>query len=396
MMRSAERGMLRDRAILLLAVGQTLVWAGLYYVFPAMLLHWEAGLGWARTELTLAFTLAVLASALAAPLAGRVIDRGYGAVQMGLSAALGGMGVALVSQITQAWQFLAVWVFVGVMLAGCLYEPCFALIVRARAGGARRAITLIALVAGFAGTVSFPAVHVLAGMLGWRTAMAAIGLGVAGLVAPLLFLGARALEPARAADAPEPRGPGRRFVRLPVFWYLGLGFAVLALVHGATLHHLLPLLGERGVPAPMAVAAAAAIGPMQVLGRLTMVATERRLSTHACALIAFASMGASAVLLLVAGTSPVLIGASVALFGAAYGTVSILRPVVARDMLGGDGFGAISGGLALLYLASSAISAYLGAVIWQVGGYRLMLALLVALAGIGALLYAAARRCGPD
>ena len=53
-----------------LALGQALVWAGLFYIFPAMLLRWEAGLGWARADLALGITMSVLASGLVAPLAG--------------------------------------------------------------------------------------------------------------------------------------------------------------------------------------------------------------------------------------------------------------------------------------------------------------------------------------
>ena len=68
--------MFRDRPVFLLAAGQTLVWAGLYYVFPALLVRWETALGWSRTDLTAAITLAILLSALSSPLAGRLIDAG--------------------------------------------------------------------------------------------------------------------------------------------------------------------------------------------------------------------------------------------------------------------------------------------------------------------------------
>ena len=47
------------RAILLLAIGETLAWAAIFYSFPAMLLRWEADLGWSKAELTGAVTLGV-------------------------------------------------------------------------------------------------------------------------------------------------------------------------------------------------------------------------------------------------------------------------------------------------------------------------------------------------
>ena len=54
---------MKDRPILLLAIAQTLIWACIYYSFPALLLHWEASLGWSRADLTAAVTLAIFMSA---------------------------------------------------------------------------------------------------------------------------------------------------------------------------------------------------------------------------------------------------------------------------------------------------------------------------------------------
>ncbi len=68
--------MFKDRSILLLAIGQTLIWAALYYVFPALLLRWEQELGWSKPDLTAAIALAVLISGIGAPFPGRVIDAG--------------------------------------------------------------------------------------------------------------------------------------------------------------------------------------------------------------------------------------------------------------------------------------------------------------------------------
>lgn len=380
-----------DPAIRYLAVGQTLVWAGIYYIFPAMLLHWEADLGWSRSDLTLAITLAILASAVAAPLAGRIIDLGNGHVQMGIAAGCAGAAIAALSMVEQLWQFYVVWVFVGVMQAGCLYEPCFALVTRTRDGRARSGITAITLVAGFAGTVSFPMVHVLVTIFGWRLACLMIGTFVLFVVAPLLWRGAGLLGQVDPTNRPNVRA---KILGRPVFWMLGTGFAILALVHGALLHHLLPILAERNVSPGEAVFAAACIGPMQVIGRLAMVATERHFSAHGFALAAFGTMGIAAACLLLAGANLVMLAIFVALFGSAYGTISILRPVIARELLGVENFGAKSGALALLYLTASAASAYLGSLIWAAAGYEVMMGVLIALLALGAFLNVAARRIG--
>ena len=102
--------------------------AGLFYTFPALLLRWEMSFGWSKAELTAAITLAVFVSAFVAPLAGKIIDMGKGHIMMTLSTVLGGLCLIALSMVTELSQFYVVWGLMGVMMAGSMYEPCFALI----------------------------------------------------------------------------------------------------------------------------------------------------------------------------------------------------------------------------------------------------------------------------
>ena len=126
--------------IILLAIAQTLIWACLYYSFPALLLQWEQALGWSRAELTAAITLSLFISAFSAPLGGRLIDAGKGPLMMTLSSLLGGACLMLLALVDQLWQFYLLWGLIGLCMSGSLYEPCFALITRARGVAARQAI----------------------------------------------------------------------------------------------------------------------------------------------------------------------------------------------------------------------------------------------------------------
>ena len=386
---------MKDRPILLLAIAQTLIWACIYYSFPALLLHWEQALGWSRAELTAAITLAVFMSAFCSPLYGRLIDAGRGALMMTLASVLGGACMLLLTLVEYRWQFYLVWALIGVCMSGALYEPCFALITRARGERARRSITFVTLVAGFAGTVSFPVAHALVSAFGWRGAALSFGLAAIFVVAPIMWYGASGVE--RDAAGRQPVQPAsatsrRAFLYLPVFWCLALGFGLVAITHGITLHHLLPILDEREIHPEVAVMAISFIGPMQVAGRLAMMAAERHVSSHGIAIACFALMALSILLLIGAGSTPLMLVGFVILFGGAYGVVSIIRPVIARDLLGEAHFGAKSGALALVYLAGSASAPYLGSLGWSWGGYRLVLPGLILLAGVGLVLYLAAQR----
>ena len=144
------------RTVLALAFAETIVWAGVFYIFPALIKHWEGYLGWEKTTIAGAFTVALVTWALCAPVAGRLIDAGHGRRLLIGGASCAGLLIGIVSLVQAPWQFYALWVALGACMAACLYEPCFAFLTRTRGGAARKAITRITLIAGLAGTVSFP------------------------------------------------------------------------------------------------------------------------------------------------------------------------------------------------------------------------------------------------
>ena len=103
-------------------------------------------------------------------------------------------------------------------------------------------------------------------------------------------------------------------------------------------------------------------------------------------------MGIAILLLFGTSTTPTLLVGFIILFGAAHGVVSIVRPVIAREVLGGNNFGAKFGAMALLYLVGSASAPFVGSLIWGIGGYDLVLPVLILLAALGLGLYLAAHR----
>ncbi len=355
-----------------LAIAETLVWAGMFYSFPALIAHWEADLGWSKTELAGAYTAALICSAVCAPFMGKLIDRGHGRAVLTVCAVTGGVLVGLLSIIDASWQFFVLWLGIGVCMSGCLYEPCFAFVTRMMGGQARRAITRITLIAGFAGTVSFPLAGFVAETSGWRVAVLTFAVIILAVAIPLFRYGTALPAPEEeppAKAAPDGKSDLRRAMGRASFWLLGITFSMIGLTHGIIITHLLPMLAERDVPVATAVFAASMIGPMQVAGRVAMVAVERRLSMQIICAISFLFMIGAISSLIGAGYWPILLVLFVVLQGSGYGVTSITRPVVTAEILGRAGFGAISGALALGFMGASAVSATLAALIWEVGGY---------------------------
>ncbi len=385
-----------ERAILFLAIAQTLIWASASYIFAALLLWWEADLGWSRAQLTGAFTVALLVSATTAPTVGKLIDKGKGPLVMGVTSVIAGLLVGSLSLVTEVWQFYAIWIAIGMMISGCLYEPCFAIITRARGPAGRKAIVTITLMAGFASTISFPLANSLAEAQGWQFAVLVFCAIAVLIAAPLNYLGARDVENAPWEEAKiDPvkdfHAADRAYLRQPAFWCLGLGFACGAMLQQMTVNHLLAILMDRDVLRDVAILAASFIGPMQVAGRIAMVAAGERASNHFVAICSFIAMGISAVMLMFAGYSPGFIAGFAIFFGAAHGVVSIIRPGLAWEILGGENYGAKSGTLASFFFVGGAIAPFTGSLIWKAGGYDLVLICLLLLASAGLCLYLAAQ-----
>jgi len=389
-----ETGDKFKRIVWPLAVAQTLLWAGAFYLFPSLLRTWESELGWTKTELAGAFTLALLLSALLAPLVGRQIDYGRSRVLFPVATLTAAILLGLLSTVQALWQFYLVWAVLGVVMAGSLYEPCFAIITRHLGGRARQAITLVTLLAGFAGTFAFPTSHALVEVIGWRGVTLVFAGLIAFVAAPLNLYAISNAETANPAPV-EPPAPntGKTIdaASLPTFLLLAFSFAAIAFDHGALIAHLLPLFSERGVHGEVAILAAAMIGPMQVTGRLAMMAFETKIATISVAAASVLAMALASAALFGVKYEPMLLVVFVLFQGAGFGVASIVRPLLIAELLGRRKFGTIAGLLAVPFLVALALAPSVAGYIWTLGGYDALIAITVcvSISGGCALLVAA-------
>ena len=380
-----EKADIGGASVWLLAVGQTVVYAGSYYAFPALLPDLEAATGWSKATLALGPTVAFLIMASLTVFTGRLVDRGLGGEMLiwgPVLAALGVLGMALAST-PAAW--LLAWAVVGVAQAGCLYETLFAFLTRRLGLGARGAITRVTLVAGFAGTLAFPLGHVVGERFGGQGGMIVFAaLTLAAM--PCNFWAVRALrrrERVGMQHAPIPPGTLQAALRRPAFWGIAACFGLFGLNHGILITYVLELFADRGAGAGMAATAAACIGPSQVLGRLLFMMGEARVGNGRATLLALGSVVAAGILLWLAGVAPVLVFAFALAQGAGMGLMSILRPLLIADILGRSGFGAISGAVAISPILASAAAPALGALMLTTGGPVLAYASCLAMAMTG-------------
>jgi MFS family permease len=113
------------------------------------------------------------------------------------------------------------------------------------------------------------------------------------------------------------------------------------------------------------------------------MAAGARVTTAQATMASLGGVVVAGVLLWLAGVAPLLIFGFALAQGAGIGLTSILRPVLIAEILGREGFGAISGAAAVAPILASAAAPTVGALLLGAGGTGLVLAVCLGLAVIG-------------
>lgn len=351
------------------SVGQVISWGTMYYGFAVLVVPMERELGWSRTDLNAALSIGLLTSGLCAFSAGVWIDRRGARGLMTLASLAGAALLALWPLVNSLFAFYVVWALIGVAMAGTLYEPSFAAVARVFPRDARRAITAITLVGGFASTVFIPLIQFTIDRAGWRDAllmMAACNLLCAAIH---WFLIPPAAEGGGKPDAPRDKAALAAALRRPAFWYLAVCFTAMSVVFTAVGFHLVPLMLERGLAMATIVAGYAVIGPMQVAGRLLVVFVGQRVSTRLVGTVSFALYPVAMALLFLPADATLIVAFAV-VYGLPNGIVTIVRGTIVPEMFGPNAYGAISGALGTPGMLARAAGPVLMASIWAfTGGY---------------------------
>ncbi|MCY1127944.1 MFS transporter [Frigidibacter sp. RF13] len=382
-------------AVGLLAVGQTLTYGGVYYAFPAILPDLEAATGWSKATLALGPTLAMLLMAIFTPLTGRLVDRGLGGEMLAFLPVPAAFAIALMGFAATPAHWLILWAIVGITQAGCLYETCFAFLTRRLGAEARPAIVRVTLIAGFSGTLSFPLGHWLANAFGPAGALIGFASLMILVAVPANLFGARILRAstglAGAEHTPSPPGMVRIALRNPAFWMIGAILSLAYLNHGILITYVRELFSSRGANDGMVTLAAAMIGPSQVLGRFLLMLNEARVANRSATFAALGGLVMAALALWLAGVAPMAIFLVALSQGAGIGIISILRPVLIAEHLGREGFGAISGAIAIGPILASAAGPMVGAWLLGAGGPALVIAACAGLPLAAIILWATMR-----
>ncbi len=334
------------RAVWFLGATQCVFWGVIYYGFAVWLLPLERELDATRAQVAGAYSLGLLMMALVAPAIGRRIDadRGIAVMRYGLALAIAGLG-GLAATNSLPMLYL-VWAVLGVAMGMILYEPAFGLVNRAvhDDGERLRALSAVTVVGGLASTLFLPALALLTENFGWREAVLggafavlAGGLVLERRVFPAILAAPPRPPPVRASTTLARRPKG--FIVLSILFVSGTmtGMALTVL--------LVPLLIERGTPAPLAASALAALGLSQLPGRIWLLRGRRELPiawlTTAPMALQAAGLGIVAL-----ASQAMWSAAGVVVFGAGAGLQTLMRPWLVQKLFGAATAGALNGHVA--------------------------------------------------
>jgi predicted MFS family arabinose efflux permease len=279
-------------------------------------------------------------------------------------------GGLLILAAAQSITGLAIaWTVLGIGIGMGLYDPAFATLTWLYGRDARRSITGITLIAGFASTIGWPLSALFLNQLGWRSAcLIWAGLNML-LAAPVNWLTIPHHGMPEALPQPKKEIPTAATPRaaMPILVFF---FAATWFVQGAMAAHLPGLLQAAGASPAAAIAAASLVGPAQVGARIVEFGLLRSFHPISSARLASALHPIGAVFLVVLGVPGII--AFALLHGAGNGMITIAKGTLPLAVFGPQGYGLRSGLLSAPARTLQAAAPFL-------------FGLLLARAGIGAV-----------
>ena len=323
-----------------LGIAQTIGWASSYYIPAVLAAPMAASFGLSPVWVFGAFSMAMVVSATIGPWAGARIDRIGGRGVLMLSNLIFAAGLVLLAAAPSPLVLFAGWAIIGLGMGRGLDEATFASLAGLYGKEARRPITSIPLIAGFASTVGWPLSGLMLASWGWREACLGWALIHLFLALPLNALLPRASQKITTPVSDEPDGPPPPRIAL---WLLAFVFAATWFNSTAMAAHLPGLLQAAGASTAVAIAAGALIGPAQVAARVLEFGLLRRFHPLASARLAASAHPLAAISLVVFGGPAAY--AFAALHGAGNGILTIAKGTLPLALFGASGYGARLGWL---------------------------------------------------
>lgn len=364
-----------------LTFAMNLIGRGVTETFAVFLLPVQNGLGVSRADISLAYSLYMLAYGLSAPFAGQLIDRFGARITYGFGLCCLGVGYILAGSATGLWQYcLAVGLMgglgaasLGMIIASGLLSRWFT----------RRIGWVMSLpyAAVGGGMLVLPLVtQILLNSYDWRTAHRVLGVGVL-LILPAIMLlplermtrGSRDWQALRGQSRGT-SGVGRWTVtaalRTRAFWGLFVAYLATSVAAYSVLPHSVAYLVERGIDPLVAAKAFGLTGLLSVVGIVCVGWLSDQFGRRQTATLTYlSSMTGVALLIGVTGwPSLLLVYGFVIFFGLMQGARGPIIVAMVASLFPGGAVGSIYGTLSLSMGLGASLGSWLSGLLYTLTG----------------------------
>lgn len=345
---------------------------GFTYTFSTFLKPLTQEFGWSRAETATAFSLYLLVAGLVLPAWGWLIDHVGARWVFLLSALIDGVALLLLSAVSSLPGFYALYLFLGVGLAGIGPMPVGKVITQWFVDKRGLAMGIALVGASGGGLVLVPLCGFLIAEFSWRVGYQVLaGLSLFGMLPLVWFfvvntpqekglkpLGQDYAKVRHTLLGPEPEQGVRDWtlrqaLSTPTFWRLGAAFCLGLMAGGAVHAHQVAFFQDAGYSLELASTITGISLGMSMAGRfLAGWVSEHIRHPHAilagCLCMQAIGIG---VLLFLESLGFWALTLFVSFFGLGYGGMIVLWPLIVGHDFGRQAFGAIAGVLGTLGLS---------------------------------------------
>lgn len=371
----------------------------------------EEEFGWTRAQVSLAFSVQVLAGGASALFVGHWVDTRGARSSIVIGGLLTALTFLLLAATQSIWQFYIIYALHAVARQMMFFLPFQSLM--SQWFERRRGIVLSILGSGFSlgGFLVLPIVATVVDGVGWRGAYMFSGLITALFFIPagLLVVRNRPSEVGEQVDGDAPPEPGsidggratmsehsmtlREAMRTPFFWICAFGFMFFFFGLMGWMVHQVPFYESKGLSRTTAALIVSLSAGASIVARLTMGLVADRFERFEGIVVALMIMLSGAMITLLISTSPPAIAIFLVLWVIGASAGPMVESLVLLKAFGVAHFGTILGAMLVVETTGQIISpALAGAIFDRTGSYDGALALFLGAFLAGMTLFVIASR----
>ncbi|MBI4299161.1 MAG: MFS transporter [Chloroflexi bacterium] len=382
-------------------------------LFGLFIIPMQKDLGWSRSTIVLAITIAALLSGPSHALTGPIVDRYGSRLLIFTTALIGGLFIALGGLVNAPWQFYLLFAALGLAVLQSAGTPITQIVVAkwfvAKRG---RALGWSNVGLSLGASILLPIMTLVIAQWGWRWGFVVLGVlyGI-GIAAASIFLKRTpedlGLLPdgvtperakAQATDAREKQQSKRIKIEQSwtlrdamgtrTFWLLLLAGVVASMAGSATFVHVIPYLrGEKGF-GNLASTAFSTWFVFSVISKIIWGYLSEKIPVYFSVIMVFIGEAVGVILLLNVGGSVTMLFVWAVVHGSLHGPSAQLQTLMWADYYGRSFLGTIRGVFLFPSVFASAGGPLLAAYIYDARGvYRLVWLISIALYFLTAFLF---------